>query len=70
MSLIDTARIATLLSVSHRHATEVITKKPGFPAPKMNVSQRMRRWDEDEVRTWAGLPAQVNRAAISEAVVR
>lgn len=73
MNSLDTAGIARLLGLSQRHVTDAITKRPDFPAPTMNRSRRLRRWDEAAVRAWAGLPVtsvQPSREAISEAVVR
>ena len=52
MSLIDTAQIAQLANVSRAHVTDRLTKRPGFPEPAINVSQRTRRWDEAAVLEW------------------
>jgi hypothetical protein len=46
-----TADIAQLAGVTRRHATGQIVKRPGFPAPSMNASQR------DDNDTIAGLDA-------------
>jgi predicted DNA-binding transcriptional regulator AlpA len=48
-SLIDTSGIASLLGCTREHATDRIIKKPGFPKPRIELSQKMRRWDKDEV---------------------
>lgn len=50
--LIDTARIATLLGCSRRHATERVVNRPDFPAPVVNVTQKLRRWSEAQVLAW------------------
>jgi predicted DNA-binding transcriptional regulator AlpA len=49
---IDTAQIAALLGVKRRYATDVITKEADFPQPVMDLSERMRRWDQREVLLW------------------
>lgn len=68
-ALIDTARIADILGMTREHVTDRITKRPDFPRPALNLSQRARRWRETDVLAWAGL-AQPSRDAISEAEVR
>lgn len=47
--LLDTAGIASLLGCTREHATDRIIKKVGFPKPRINLSQKLRRWDKDEV---------------------
>lgn len=44
-----TADIAKLLGVTQRHATGKIVKRPGFPAPCINASQRLRAWPTKKV---------------------
>jgi predicted DNA-binding transcriptional regulator AlpA len=55
-ALIDTAQIAQLLGVSREYVTDKLTKRTDFPRPKVNVSQRLRKWSEAEVRQWAAGP--------------
>lgn len=50
---IDTAGIATLLGVCRRHVTERLSKRPDFPRPIINISQKTRRWSRSEVLSWA-----------------
>lgn len=50
--LIDTGGIAKLLGVSRAHVTDRLTKAPTFPAPVIDLSQRMRRWDRAQVLAW------------------
>lgn len=50
--LIDTADIAELLDCSRVHVTNRVTKRPDFPAPKVNLSQRHRRWSKGAVLDW------------------
>lgn len=47
--LICTAGIAALLGCTREHVTDRLIKKAGFPRPKIELSQKMRRWDRDEV---------------------
>lgn len=51
--LIDTAGIAALLGVTRAYATDRITKRADFPAPVIDVSERTRRWNRDDVLRWA-----------------
>jgi hypothetical protein len=44
-----TADIAQLVGVTRRHATGQIVKRPGFPAPCINASQRLRAWPTKKV---------------------
>lgn len=50
--LIDTRSIAQMLGVTRAWATSSITKQPGFPRPRVNLSQRLRRWSRDDVVQW------------------
>jgi predicted DNA-binding transcriptional regulator AlpA len=38
-----------MLGVQRRYVTDVMTKEPGFPAPVIDLSQRLRRWSEPAV---------------------
>lgn len=51
-ALIDTGGIAALLGVSRPHVTDRLTKDPTFPAPVIDLSQRLRRWDRAQVLAW------------------
>jgi predicted DNA-binding transcriptional regulator AlpA len=53
--LVDTKAIAQLLNVSRAHCVGRIIKRPDFPPPVLNVSQRIRRWRRVDVLRWAGL---------------
>ena len=43
------ARTVKVLAVTQRHATGQIVKRPGFPAPCINASQRLRAWPTAKV---------------------
>lgn len=46
-------KVAEFLGISPKHTREAITKKPDFPAPVINASQRMRFWSAEDVKRWA-----------------
>lgn len=52
-SRIDTSGIAQILGCTRRHATNTITKRPDFPKPVINVSQKTRFWSLADVQRWA-----------------
>lgn len=54
--LIDTRDIASLLGVTREHCVGRIIKRPDFPRPAVNLSQRLRRWDKREVLRWMQAP--------------
>lgn len=47
--LLDTAQIAATYGLSRAYVTDRLTKRPDFPAPKMNLSRKLRRWCAREV---------------------
>ncbi len=49
---LDTAGIAKLLGCSRDHVTNRVTKRPDFPAPIINVSQKTRYWSLADVQRW------------------
>lgn len=55
---IDTAGIAQLLGYSVRHVRDQITKRPDFPRPSVNLSQRHRLWNEVDVLLWRDTVSQ------------
>ena len=52
-ALIDTGQIAKMLGLERSYVTDKLTKKPDFPPPRVNRSQRLRRWAEADVLAWA-----------------
>lgn len=48
-NLMTTDDIAKLVGVTRATATNRIVKRPGFPAPVINLSQRTKRWSTDDV---------------------
>lgn len=82
-ALMDTAAIAEALRVTRAHVTDRLTKRPDFPRPVVNASQRLRLWDAESVLAWAASAAPARqkpetykrlsahkRRAISSAVSR
>lgn len=51
--LLDTGDLATLLGVTRAHITGRLTKRPDFPRPAIDLSQKMRRWRLQDVTAWA-----------------
>lgn len=52
IDLIDTAEIARMLGVSRAHCVGRLIKRPDFPRPVVNISQKLRRWQRDAVLRW------------------
>lgn len=52
MEMIDTKAIAEILGVTRKHVTDRLTKEPTFPAPKIDLSPKTRRWSRVEVMAW------------------
>ena len=50
--LMGTNDIAALLGVSRSWVVDSITKRPDFPAPVVNISQRIRKWSRADVIKW------------------
>jgi predicted DNA-binding transcriptional regulator AlpA len=46
---LDTQGIASLIGCSRGHVTNRLIKRPDFPAPFINLSQKMRYWRRSEV---------------------
>ena|GEM_PF-1605500 len=57
-ALLDTGQIAAMLGVTRAHVTDNLTKRPDFPAPVVNVSQKLRRWKESDIRQWLAREAR------------
>lgn len=51
--LIGTQEIAAMLGVCRAHAVSRIIKRPDFPPPAVDLSQRLRRWEKRDVLAWA-----------------
>lgn len=47
--VIDTAEIARMIGLSREHVTDRLIKRPDFPKPAINVSQRTRFWRRSDV---------------------
>ena len=48
-ALIGTLEIALMLGLSRAYITDFLTKQVWFPKPKINFSQKSRRWLNTEV---------------------
>lgn len=49
---LSTADIALMLGYKRRYVTDNIIKRPDFPVPRHNVSQKNRRWLRQDVEDW------------------
>lgn len=58
--LVGTKDIANSTGLNHRYVTNVLTKKPGFPAPEINLSQKTRRWNIEKVKQFLKLETRKN----------
>lgn len=52
IDLIDAGEIARMLGVSRAHCVGRLIKRPDFPRPAVNISQKLRRWQRDAVLRW------------------
>jgi predicted DNA-binding transcriptional regulator AlpA len=50
--LLGTQDLATMWKITRHHVTNVITKRPDFPAPALNLTRKTRRWFRGEVEAW------------------
>lgn len=50
--LLDTSDIASMLGVSTKHVRERLVHTPDFPRPTLALSQKMRRWDVQDISAW------------------
>ena len=60
MSLITLDDIAAMLSATRPLVRDRIVKRPDFPRPAVALSQKMRRWNRDEVENWLAKQMQRN----------
>lgn len=61
--LLNTKGIADLLGLARTYVTDNIVKRPDFPAPVLEISQKTRRWRKADVERYA----RPKRAAMSSA---
>jgi len=47
--LIGTKDIARMLGITQSHCVGRIIKRPDFPKPAINLSQRIRKWKREDV---------------------
>jgi predicted DNA-binding transcriptional regulator AlpA len=50
---VGTGEIAEIFGLSRSHIVGRITKRPDFPRPVINISQRVRKWLRSDVEAWA-----------------
>ena len=49
LNLVGTKDLAALLKLQQKTVTDKLTKRPGFPAPAVDGSQKNRLWVLDDV---------------------
>jgi hypothetical protein len=49
LDLVDTGEIARMLGVTRAHVTNRLSKRPDWPKPAVDLSQRLRRWRREDV---------------------
>ena len=59
---LDTADIAEMLGVRRDHVTDRLSKRPDFPKPHINVTQKLRRWRREDIEAWLAGGGQRRRA--------
>lgn len=50
--LVDTAWIARRMACRRDYVTDRVTKRPDFPAPELELTQKFRRWSRGKVERW------------------
>lgn len=58
---VTTKDIAERLGVKQEYVTDKLTKRADFPAPVVNVSQRLRRWSRADFERWLTTARQCPR---------
>ena len=51
--MLTTKDIAKRYSVKPRTVRDKWSKDPSFPPPRVNISQRVRAWAEEDIEAWA-----------------
>lgn len=49
---VTTADIAEILGVTQQHVTDRVVRRPGFPRPVINLTQKTRQWDRNAVESF------------------
>lgn len=57
--VIDTAEIARMIGVTRAHVTNRLIKRPDFPRPAINISQKTRYWRRADVLEFMAGPKAV-----------
>jgi len=51
-NLIDITEIAQRLKLRREYVRDKLVKTGDFPRPAINISQRIRKWEEDAIQAW------------------
>ncbi len=52
MNLLDLTDIAERLKLRREYVRDKLVKTGDFPRPAINISQRIRKWEEDAIQAW------------------
>jgi predicted DNA-binding transcriptional regulator AlpA len=58
---VTTKDIAEALGVTRAYVTDKLTKRPDFPKPAVDLSQRLRRWNRRDFEYWLRASRQCPR---------
>jgi predicted DNA-binding transcriptional regulator AlpA len=51
-NLIDITEIAQRLKLRRDYVRDKLVKTGDFPRPAINISQRIRKWEEEAIQAW------------------
>ena len=66
-TLLDYDDLCQRYGLSRRYVRDTLTKRPGFPAPAMRLSQRLVRWRAGDADKYMQQSSSHSRAAMSAA---
>lgn len=61
--LLSTADIARMLGLTRDYTTDRLTKKPGFPKPRVAISQKTKRWAREDIEKWMSGPSESRKGS-------
>lgn len=59
--MVDIPGISDITSLPRTYVRDTLVRKPEFPRPVLNLSQKTRRWDKGEVVEWLAREVARNR---------
>ena len=58
--LLDLDGISQIIGTPRAYVRDTLVKRPDFPRPCLNLSNKMRRWGKQDVEKWVELQARRN----------